>query len=110
MPQLNIEDLLKKMLEAAKGSLTKDWQKISGVATSSLKALAQNLVDIEEMKLDGTITQEKAALMIDMQKNTIKIVMLTEKGLGLLAVEAAINAVIGVVKDTVNTAIGWTLL
>lgn len=110
MPNLDVNAVLQKMIEAVKGSLSKDWPKVSGTATSSLKALAQNLVDIEQMKLEGTITQEKAALMVGMQLNTIKIVMLTEKGLGLLAVEAAINAAIGVVQDTVNTTIGWPIL
>jgi hypothetical protein len=37
-------------------------------------------------------------------------VLLTLEGLGLLAVEAAINAALKVVSDTVNSAIGFALL
>ena len=37
-------------------------------------------------------------------------VLLTIEGLGIVAVQNAINAALSVVKDTVNTAIGFTLL
>jgi hypothetical protein len=37
-------------------------------------------------------------------------VLLTVEGLGLLAVEQAINAALRVVKDTVNTALGFVLV
>jgi hypothetical protein len=107
---LNVNSLLTSMTGAAAQSLKGNWPGIKDAATSSLKILAQNLVDIETMKLAGTITQEKAALLIDMQKNTVKMVIATEEGLGLLAAEAAINAAVDVVRNVVNTAIGWPLL
>ena len=106
MPQLDLNSIIQQMVGAVSGSLKNQWPQIKDAATTALKNLAQTLVDIEQMKLDGTITDEKAALMIDMQKNAIKMVLLTEEGLGLLAAEAAINAAIGVVKDVVFKAIG----
>jgi hypothetical protein len=68
------------------------------------------VVDIEQMKIDGSITDEQARLKIDLQNNAFKTVLLTEEGLGLLAVESALNAVISVIKTAVNTAVGFTLL
>ena len=47
---------------------------------------------------------------MEIQKNASRTVLLTIEGLGLLAVEAAINAALNVVKDAVNTGIGFTLL
>jgi hypothetical protein len=45
-----------------------------------------------------------------MQKNAMRSVMLAVEGLGIIAVEAAINSALGVVRKTVNTALGWPLL
>ncbi len=112
MPALKINELLTDMTNAAKTSLAGKWPAISDVATSSFKSLAQNLVDIEKMSLppSPSISKAQAKLLINMQKNTIKMVLLSEEGLGLLAAEAAINAALNTVKTAVNSAIGFVLL
>ncbi len=107
---LDITVLLNQMVGAAEASLGANWPGIKDLATSSLKGIAQNLVDIEQMKLTGTISEEKANLLISMQKNAAKMVIATEIGLGLLAAEAAINAALDAVKTAVNSAIGWSVL
>jgi hypothetical protein len=107
---LDVDDLLNKMVNASKESLGDNWPAISNLATSSLKSLAQNIVSIEEMKVANTISLAQAQLLLEMQKNTARTVLLTEEGLGLLAAQAAINAAIDVVKVAVNTATGWGLL
>ena len=110
MAQLNFNSLLNNMLSAAKSSLAGNWPAISNLATTSLKTLAHNLVDIELMNIDGTITPAQANLLIDMQKNTLQTVLLSEEGLGLLAAEAAINAVLDAVRTAVNTALHFPLI
>jgi hypothetical protein len=107
---LNTDDLLRQMLEAAKPELGKHWSDMSDLATSGFNSLSRNLGDIAAMKAAGTITEEQALLMIDLQKNALKALLLTEKGLGLLTVQNVINAALGVVRQAVNTAIGWPLL
>jgi hypothetical protein len=110
MPTLDVSTLLKDMLGAAKNSLGNKWPKVKDLATNSFKKLSQVLVDIETMKLAGTISNEQASLMLDMEKNTFKIVMLSVEILGILAVEDALNAALKVVKQTVNTAVGFALV
>lgn len=107
---LDFNQIFAQMVQAASQSLGTKWSPIKDVATSEFKKLSQNIIDIESMKLAGTITEEQAQLQIQLQKNVIKTVMLTEAGLGLLAVESAINAALGVVTGVVNRAIGWQLL
>lgn len=107
---IHVDDILKQMLAAAKTELGKHWPAIKDLATSQFKQLAQNAADIEMMKAKGTITKEQAKLLLDMQKNTLKTILLAQEGLGLLATEAAINAAIDVVSGTINKAIGWTIL
>jgi hypothetical protein len=110
MATLNAGDLLDSMTSAAKNSLSSNWPGIKDLATTSFKTLAQTLVDIESMKLNGTVKPDQAKLLVEMQKNALKVVLLSEEGLGLLAVEAAINAALSVIQGTVNMALGFSIL
>ena len=65
---------------------------------------------IAKLKIEGKITKEEALLHIQIQKNSYRTVLLAVEGLGLIAVEGALNAAIGVISTTVNKAIGWNLL
>mgnify|MGYP003439191727 FL=1 len=47
---------------------------------------------------------------LEIQKNATRMVLMTIEGLGILAAEAAITAALNVVKDSVNTAVGFSLL
>jgi hypothetical protein len=110
MADIDMDELLNKMLDAVKKSLEKKWPQVRDLATSEFKKFAQNIEDIKAMKKKRSITKEQARLQLDIQKNSIKTVLLTEEGLGLLAVEAAINAALDAVRVVVNKAIGWALL
>ncbi|MBX9902355.1 MAG: hypothetical protein K2Y28_16385 [Burkholderiaceae bacterium] len=107
---LNVSQLGKDILGAFKGALTEKWPDIKDYAEAEAKKMAQTLVMIETLKLSGKINNEQANLHVEIQKNATRIVLLTLEGLGVLAVEAAINAALGVVKDTVNSALGFALL
>ena len=107
---IDFEKLLQDMLGAAKVVLQKHWKEAGPFAEQQFRSLNQNIQLIAELKLRGEITEEKARLHLNIQKNSMQIVLLTIEGLGILAVEAAINAAIDVIKSTVNTALGWTIL
>lgn len=108
--ELNYEQLAQDMLNAAKNVLNKHWKEAKPFAEQQFKSFSQNIQLIADLKLRGEITEEQAKLHLNIQRNSIQIVLLTIEGLGILAVEAAINAAIDVVKKSVNTAIGWTIL
>lgn len=110
MPELPIDDLAKAMIGAAKASLGRDWPKARAFAEPELERLARSLVNIGEMAAAGMITKEEAAALLDIHKNTTRMVILTVKGLGLLAAENAINAALAAVKAPLNAAVGIALL
>ena len=56
---LDFTALLNQMLDTAKNSLASKWPAVKNLATSSFKTLAHSLIDIEKMKLEGTITDEQ---------------------------------------------------
>ncbi len=107
---IDISKLAEDMLNAAKGVLTKQWPEIKDYAETEMKKIAESIAAIERMKLAEKITEEKARLHLDIQKNASRAVLLAVEGVGIVTAEQAINAALGVVRDTVNKALGWTLL
>jgi hypothetical protein len=107
---LNVGQLAKAMTEAAKGKLSDHWPEVKEFAKAEAKKTAETLSMIEKLALAGEINAKQAKALLSMQKNSALAVLLTVQGLGLLTVESAINAALGAVKETVNTALGFLLL
>lgn len=107
---LNASQLGKDILGSLKTTLSNKWPEIKEYAGAEAKKLAQTLVMIEGLKISRKINEEQALLHLEIQRNATRTVLLTVEGLGILAVEAAINAALGVIKQSVNTAIGFALL
>ena len=106
---MDFSSLLPDMLNAAKAPLAKEWTKAKPYAEQQLQSFIQSIERIVLLKEDGSISEEQAKLLISMHKRSMITVLLTVKGLGLLAIESAINAALGVARDTINTAIGWKI-
>ena len=107
---LNAGQLAGDMIGAMQGVLTKKWPEIKEYAETEAKKLAESFVMIEKLKLEGKLDEEEARLHFQMQKNAGRTVLLTIEGLGVLAVEEALNAAFDIVRDAVNTALGFTLV
>ncbi|NVJ64056.1 MAG: hypothetical protein HWD84_07505 [Flavobacteriaceae bacterium] len=107
---LNVEEMAAAMLAAFQGSLSEKWPEVKEYAEAEAKKLAENFVLIEKLYLTNKINERQAELHRDIQKNATRAVLLAIEGLGLLAVEEAINSALDVLIDTVNTALGFDLL
>jgi hypothetical protein len=108
--RIDAGELGKSMVAAARGSLGKDWKSARNFAEPELRRLANVLVEIGERAVKGEISEEEAKALLRIHRNTTATVMLAVNGLGILAVENAVNAALGVVRDTVNAATGFVLL
>ena len=107
---LNIEDIGKKMLAAALPILTSKAPGIAQRAAGEFAKIAQSLATIEVELASGEINEQQAALLLDIQKNASRSVLLASEGLSLLVAEEAINAALKVVKEAVNAALHVNLL
>ncbi len=107
---LDTSEIVQKMVQAAANSLKNSWPSIKDFAETEFKNLAETLALIVRLRAEGKITEEQAKLHLQIQKNTTRMVLLTAEGLALLAVEGAINAALSVVREGVNTAVGFVLL
>ncbi|MDB5020608.1 MAG: hypothetical protein JWQ28_1735 [Pedobacter sp.] len=110
MAKLNFITIFEEMVAAARTTLAGNWPAVADIASSSFKTLAQALVDIEQMKNDGTISDEQAKLLLNMHKNTSKIVLLTVDVIDIIKAEAVINAALSAIRIPVNAALGFQIL
>ncbi len=107
---LPVKDLSKPMLDAVRASLAQDWKKVEHYAQPEFNRLARSLADIATLAAEGAISAAEARSLLSIHRNTTRTVLLTVEGMGVIAVEKAINAALGAVKDAVNRAAGVTLL
>jgi hypothetical protein len=107
---LDVGTLATQMLGAALPILKKDASDAESFAKTEFTKIAQTIVSIGEQVAAGQIDQQQASLLLDMQTSASRNVLLTLKGLALLAVQEAINAALSVVKTAVNTALGFALI
>ncbi|HKB62806.1 MAG TPA: hypothetical protein VKD03_08045 [Burkholderiales bacterium] len=107
---LDVENLASQMLGAALPILEQHAQDAESFAETEFTKIAQTIVSIGEQLAAGQIDQQQAGLLLDMQTHASRNVLLTLKGLALVAAEAAINAALDVVKTAVNTALKFALI
>jgi hypothetical protein len=107
---LPVKEVLKPMLDAVRASLAKDWKKVERYAKPEFDRLARSLRDIAALAAEGAISAAEARSLLSIHRNTTRTVLLTVEGMGVIAVEKAINAALGAVKDAVNRAAGVTVL
>ena len=107
---INISEVFKTMIGAAKGVLEDHWKEIKPFAEQEFKSYTRNIYLIGKLKIKGSITKQQAKYYMQIQKSSLRTVLLTIEGLGIVAVENAINAAINSVKDIVNKTIGWVVI
>lgn len=98
------------MLQAARRSLGDDWGEARDYARTAFNNLARTLQMIERLMRRGKVTRQQARILLEIQKNTTRTVLLTVEGLGVVAAERAIDAALDAARDVVNRALGWKLV
>jgi hypothetical protein len=107
---IDVQTLASPMLNALKQVLDKYWGEVQDFAKTEALKMAQTLANIASLKAAGKINEAQAAALVDMQKQSMQAVLLAFEGIGLIAAQAAINAALAAVKDTVNKLLGFGLL
>ncbi|HEU4603169.1 MAG TPA: hypothetical protein VFS24_14440 [Steroidobacteraceae bacterium] len=107
---LDAGQLSKMMITAARGQLKKKWPLVREYAESEARKTAETIAMIEKLHASDKISEEEAQLLLQMQRNSANAVLLTVKGMGLLAAEQAINAAVDAVRTVVNEAVGFALI
>jgi len=110
--EMNSDQLLASMATAAAGALQQRWPTVRDYAETEFRKFLIQAEQIKKLKSEDRINEDEAKLLMDLQRNAMRSVLLSLEGLGILSVEAAINAALSVVRDAVNKAIGggWKIL
>ncbi len=110
MSNINVEELAKQMLAAAKGVFDEKWPEVKNFAESESKKFVSNMAEIALWKASNEITEDEAKSLVNLHKRSMKMVFTALEGISLAMAEKAINAAIDVIRIAINTAIGWTIL
>lgn len=107
---LNSRVLLRDMVAAARGVLADDWPELKEIAEAELKGVIAGFKAIERMRRAGKISQRQAKQLFQVKRNTAEIVLFSLEGVGRITAEKALNAAFKVVRDSVNTSLGFVLI
>ena len=110
MPGMTIEALSQEMLAAAKSIFKEQWPFMEVFATPEFNKLAMTILQIRNLTENEQIGEGEALVILEMQKQVARGVMMSREGTGLLKVEQAINSGLGMVKNSVNTTLGFPLI
>lgn len=107
---IDTTEVIKKMLNAAKGVFDEKWPETKDYAESEVKIFAERFATIAKLRASGAISEKRAKSHVEFQKEAWETVLLAVAGLNQLLVEEALNAALDAVKEIVNTAVGFVLL
>lgn len=111
MPRkIDAQVIMQAMTQAASAALKKKWPAARTYAEHEFEKFVLQMQHIEKLKVSAAITEDEARFLARLQQNAMKTVLLTLEGLGMLAVESAVNAAIDAVRELVNASIGWKVL
>ena len=96
MADFDFEALVKEMGKAATPHLKGGASKAREFGRVEADKMARTAMMLAAGVAAGKIDQEEAKLVLEVQKNASRSVLLTIKGLGIVAVENAINAAVRV--------------
>lgn len=107
---LDVNQILQKLLDAMKPILGQQWGAVEKYSKEELTKMGQSLAKIEAKKLTGAITEQQAAILFEMQRNSFKAVIAAVQGVGEQAAAKALDAGLAAIKKDVNTALGLELI
>jgi translation initiation factor 2 alpha subunit (eIF-2alpha) len=99
-----------KMLESAGTAFGAKFAIVKEFAKAETEKLAITLRMIIAGKLANEISRSEAKILLNQQKIAASAVLTAVEGMGIAAVQAAINAALKVVKDFINGRIGFALI
>jgi hypothetical protein len=107
---LDIEALATSMIDAARAALANRGPALQVTAEMELRRMAGALADIGALLAKGEIDPERAKGLANIHQFSVRSVLRTVEGLGVLAVDQTLQAVTGVAASVLNRIVGFKLL
>ncbi len=106
----DVEAVAKGMIAAARKALAGRGPALQAMAEMELRRLAAALADIGVLLARGDIDPDRAKVLANIHQLSLRSVLRSVEGLGLLATEQAMQAVVGVAGAALNRIVGFKLL
>jgi hypothetical protein len=103
---VDFNKLLQDIIGAAKTTAAQQFPKIESAVTTGAQQLLVLAEDIDQKKRLNQINDDEASMLLELQHNSQRAMLMAVEGISALAAEAVANAVIKVVADTLNVALG----
>ena len=110
MVALDVQALATAMIDAARGSLSNRGPALQAAAEMELRRLAGALADIGTLLAKGEIDPDRAQALANIHRLSVRSVLRSVEGLGVLAADQALQAVTGVAASVLNRIVGFKLL
>jgi len=107
---IDVDELFSKMFTSGANAFGEGWNEVQKYAKVEFKTIAQRMDDIGEALINNEFDLATGKMLLAMQINLAAAAIAGATTLVLLAVEAAINAVLDVIRDFVNAALGFALV
>lgn len=107
---LDVEAAGRELLAAARTALASRASALQGVAETELHRLAGVLADIAAKYASGEIDAARARSLLEIHRFATRSVLRSIEGLGILAAETAMRAVMGAAGTILNRATGVRLV
>jgi hypothetical protein len=107
---MNVNALGDGMIAAARTALAARKPALQEVSELELRWLATALGGISGLLATGTIDPGRAQLLTGFHELTMRSVLRSIEGLGILAADQTLQAVLGVAGGAVNRVVGFRLL
>jgi hypothetical protein len=107
---LDIDALATSMIDAARAALAHRGPALQAAAEMELHRLAGSLADIGTLLAKGEIDPERAQALANIQWLSVRSVLRSVEGLGVLAADQTLQAVTGVASSVLNRIVGFKLL
>lgn len=110
MANIDAQALFTDMFQAAKLAAGEGWDDIRATVKIEFKAVAKRIKEIAKAYAADQINKQTARLLMKMVRNNVVSALALTTNLVLITAEKIVNAALKVVKEVVNTAIGFVLV
>ncbi|WP_423147613.1 hypothetical protein [Rubrolithibacter danxiaensis] len=110
MGTLNFEKIIQESSAISKEIVGKAWKNLKPYAEHEFCQFAENIEFLTQLKIKNQISDEEFKARIEIQRLSLKNVLLAIEGIGLITAQEVVNAVIGIVSKFVEEALHIAIL
>lgn len=111
MSDLNVEEVVQGMLEAAKNAGEQIWKKVHKELEDEFKTLTQVAARVVFRKAAGSISEVNARFIMAQYYGAMRNYLYAVEGIANIAIESMINAALSILRDAIKVATGgWVVI